>query len=622
MGDFNLKIGEKDGMEFEIGAEDIVTERTAVIGMSGSGKSHLVGVICEELAEKGLPFIIIDPEGEYFSLKEKYETIWASNSKKADIPLRIEILDRLVEEALKRKARVIIDTSESSDEFEIVSYLLKKVYGMETEMRVPVTLIVEEADRFVPQSGGDSIEALYEISRRGRKRGIGLIVVTQRPAMVDKNVLSQCNNQFIGKLRSENDLKAVKLFFSTNKERNRLPELERGQFFVMGNISSTNKLIRVRERKTRDVGFTPSITEKNAFTVGNFVRSVSGNEESSAGALKEEIKSPSIPNAEANKMKNRERERAPETPQQDGIMGAEKPRYPVEQNEIKKEEKNLSPSGSNPPKEEKSVGAVRDSLTVEHFIYGPVPKKGYAVRAESPNAHAGEYKEILKGYFVPIDPIFMKDYSHEARMIVSSPEMEQVIFSRIFKRRKVDDKGRGGILNHTAIIPRKALENGLSYKRIDEIMSDFERENGIPIGGLQPLEISYERGEDEDTANVHNVISKSSLEKIIDSFQKNQRSKLFMISKNSTFEVRIELAYALSKIIDIKLKLAALKIITDPPLPLILEIFPNVVISGRMIHLKPNRGWFVVKPFKEEMGIYTSVEKEKVERTLEELYGK
>ena len=615
MSDIRLKIGEKDGMDFDIDAEDLVTERTAIIGMSGSGKSHLVGVICEELAENGLPFIIVDPEGEYFSLKEKYEAIWVSNIKRADLPLRMEMLDKLIEETLKRKAPLIIDTSESSDEFDIVSHLLKKLYEKETEMRVPVTLIVEEADRFVPQSGGDSIEALYEISRRGRKRGIGLIVVTQRPAMVDKNVLSQCNNQFIGKLRSENDLKAVKLFFSTNKERNTLPELARGQFFVMGNISSTNKLIMARERKTRDIGTTPRIKEKNTFSVENIVESIS---ETNHRVHTEDAVRRAI---ESSPSKERKDETEP-IPRDDSSEDRGQITYSEEKN-AGKALANPSPQNAAPRKKEKTAESFMEVLSMEHFIYGPVPKKGYAIRAESANAHAGEYKEILKGYFVPIDPIFMKDYSHEARMIVSVPETEHVLFSRIFKRRNLDDKGRGGLLNHTAIIPRKALENGLSYKKMDEVMMDFERENGIPIGDIGPLEVSYEAGaEDEDLADIHNAISKSSLEKIVSAFQKNQRSKIFLISKNSTFEMRAPLAYTLSKIVDIKLKLAALRILTDPPMPLILEIFPNVVISGRMIHIKPHRGWVVVKPFKEEMGVYNPVEKAKVDKTLDDLYGK
>ncbi|MGZ4928460.1 MAG: helicase HerA domain-containing protein, partial [Halobacteriota archaeon] len=59
-----LQIGEA----FSIDPEYLVTERSAVIGQSGSGKSYLVSVICEELAANDLGFVVIDTEGEYAGL--------------------------------------------------------------------------------------------------------------------------------------------------------------------------------------------------------------------------------------------------------------------------------------------------------------------------------------------------------------------------------------------------------------------------------------------------------------------------------------------------------------------------------------------------------------------------
>jgi len=82
-----LYIGEEDDAPFKIDARKVISGRTAVIGMSGAGKSHLVAVLCEEMAKNNLPFVIIDPEGEYSSLKEKYQVVWASNETGADVRL-------------------------------------------------------------------------------------------------------------------------------------------------------------------------------------------------------------------------------------------------------------------------------------------------------------------------------------------------------------------------------------------------------------------------------------------------------------------------------------------------------------------------------------------------------
>ena len=56
------------GEAFSIDPGYLVTERSAVIGQSGSGKSYLVSVICEELAANDLGFVVIDTEGEYTGL--------------------------------------------------------------------------------------------------------------------------------------------------------------------------------------------------------------------------------------------------------------------------------------------------------------------------------------------------------------------------------------------------------------------------------------------------------------------------------------------------------------------------------------------------------------------------
>lgn len=84
-------------------------------------------------------------------------------------------------------------------------------------LRVPHLLMLEEADKFAPQ-GTDSIREVAEFSKRGRKRGLGLLVATPRAAIISKNVLSQCGKQYIGILTTEVELAAVNLFFHSRSE--------------------------------------------------------------------------------------------------------------------------------------------------------------------------------------------------------------------------------------------------------------------------------------------------------------------------------------------------------------------------------------------------------------------
>ena len=260
-------------------------------------------------------------------------------------------------------------------------------------------------------------------------------------------------------------------------------------------------------------------------------------------------------------------------------------------------------------------------LVCDHFIYGPVPKKGYAIRAKSKNANLSEAKETLKGYFVPIPPTVFKDMVHEARIIKSSTCREKIFFSRIFQRAKLDEKARTGMLSHTVIIPKNKLSEGLTYKDIDNAMLNFEKNYGIPVGDVSQLELPCEKKDvDGDIANISNIMAKESLMKITDTMYKKPDSKIFIIFKGSTSNDRISLAYGISKLLDIQFKIP-ISVSTEAPLPLIIDFFCNVVISNFMIELKPDRGWIVVKPYKDTKTItYTPIEKEKLNEKIDGLY--
>lgn len=250
------KSGEK---EVFIDAQELVTGRTCVIGQSGSGKSYLIAVLCEQLLQHNIAFCIIDTEGEYFSLKDKFQMLWVGGEE-ADAKIEIDFYD-LITKSITNNVPIILDVSDVLDQRKVVSDFAGKLYEIENQVKQPYLLIVEEADKFVPQSK-DSLKEIEEISKRGRKRGLGLLVATQRPSLVNKNVLSQCGNQFIGKLSTENDLKAVDLFFADRKELELLPKLNTGEFFVMGNTVKEKTRMQTVQRLTQHKGLTPKLIPK------------------------------------------------------------------------------------------------------------------------------------------------------------------------------------------------------------------------------------------------------------------------------------------------------------------------------------------------------------------------
>lgn len=93
----------------------------------------------------------------------------------------------------------------------IVNRICTAMFELRKMDRVPpMMLVVEEAHNYCPQQGAAASSKIFRtIAAEGRKFGLGLTIISQRAAKIDKNVLSQCNTQMILKVTNPNDLKAI-----------------------------------------------------------------------------------------------------------------------------------------------------------------------------------------------------------------------------------------------------------------------------------------------------------------------------------------------------------------------------------------------------------------------------
>jgi hypothetical protein len=82
-------------------------------------------------------------------------------------------------------------------------------FGLWSQGRVPITFVCEEAHRYVPSDKSSGFEptkrAISRIAKEGRKYGVSLAIITQRPAELDSTILSQCNTVFSMRLTNERD---------------------------------------------------------------------------------------------------------------------------------------------------------------------------------------------------------------------------------------------------------------------------------------------------------------------------------------------------------------------------------------------------------------------------------
>ena len=119
----------------------------------------------------------------------------------------------------------------------------------------PFLFVVEEAHNYCPEHGiGHAVSSsmLRTVASEGRKFGMGLCVVSQRPAKIDKNIISQCNTNIILKVTNPNDLKAIiqsveGLTSQTYDEIQRLPI---GVALISGASIQIPILVEVRTRET------------------------------------------------------------------------------------------------------------------------------------------------------------------------------------------------------------------------------------------------------------------------------------------------------------------------------------------------------------------------------------
>ena len=129
-----------------------------------------------------------------------------------------------------------------------------KVWQSEEERRRdPVLLVCEEAHRYVPNSGDAQYEgaqeAIRRIAKEGRKYGIGLMLVSQRPSEVEATVLSQCNSWLILRLTNDGDREHVRSILPDSMVgmTKVLSGLRRREAVFVGQASEVPSRIMIRE---------------------------------------------------------------------------------------------------------------------------------------------------------------------------------------------------------------------------------------------------------------------------------------------------------------------------------------------------------------------------------------
>lgn len=159
----------------------------------------------------------------------------------------------------------IIDFSEVPSDILplIVSLIGRLTFSLQQwtalDKRHPIALFCDEAHLYIPvRSEGDaanevSIKIFERIAKEGRKYGVGLVIISQRPAEVNHTVLSQCNNLVAMRLTNAEDQSVVRKLLpdSLGSFGDVLPILDTGEALVVGDASLLPSRVRVSEPKSK-----------------------------------------------------------------------------------------------------------------------------------------------------------------------------------------------------------------------------------------------------------------------------------------------------------------------------------------------------------------------------------
>jgi Helicase HerA, central domain len=256
--------------DYQPHADEFLSGRKLVVGVSGSGKSNSTATICEELGRLDVPMILADTENEYESLCDKrylpHGVLVDASKVNRDnaaqfgayiLENNIQAILNLQSYEMEEAAWVMVSLIQGLNQWQ---------EARANEQRVPIEFLLEEATTWLPQNVKESalndtpvmanLQSAFfnDMVRKGRKRGLGLTVICQKIAEIDKRAL-QCDVKLLHRQTELNDLDRYKKMGITVEET---LSLQNGQGYYFSSKMS-KALIQVRRRYSNHGANTPGL---------------------------------------------------------------------------------------------------------------------------------------------------------------------------------------------------------------------------------------------------------------------------------------------------------------------------------------------------------------------------
>ena len=223
-------------------------DKTILVAKTGYGKSYAARVMIEEGIKKGNTFIVIDPQDAYKNIPD-FEYIDAADVKS------VKGLGILLAQS-SRNVIISIKSLSIEDQNKFMQIFLR-AYKQNIRRGIQ-TLVIDEIHKFAPEGQNtpskDEVRGLFQESRSD---GLGIIGITQRPQRLDKTCLAQAENFAVGRVTAHRDKESIKTYLDNPEDVEKLPKLEKGEFFFFGFGFDDPLIAMVRKSESEHSGNSP-----------------------------------------------------------------------------------------------------------------------------------------------------------------------------------------------------------------------------------------------------------------------------------------------------------------------------------------------------------------------------
>ncbi|KKN73509.1 hypothetical protein LCGC14_0399510 [marine sediment metagenome] len=274
-----IHIGKSRSKRFTL-PPDFVTETAAILARRGGGKTYTGNVVAEGFLENGFQVVVIDPCNAWWGLRSSANgkspgyPIVIFGGPRGDLPLEVPMargIADLVAENPDFSCVLSLRHLRKGPQKQFVCEFAEQLFHRkgEEKLATAVHIFIDEAHRFAPQfvraDDAKVMGAVGDLVLGGRQAGIGVTLITQRSAKLNKDVLTQAELLIVGQITGPQDKKAVREWIEENADAveqgefiTSLAKLKRGEFWFW----SPAKLdvfarVDVRKRTTFDSSATP-----------------------------------------------------------------------------------------------------------------------------------------------------------------------------------------------------------------------------------------------------------------------------------------------------------------------------------------------------------------------------